>query len=53
MHRLKDVELCKKLDGAGLGTPGRIRRAEDKDIKAVPGIGQAGLRRIREVFPKQ
>jgi hypothetical protein len=52
VRKLNDVGLCEKLDGAGLGTPGKIRRAKDKAIKAIPGIGQAGLKKIREVFPE-
>jgi len=52
-RKLGDTQLAKRLVEAGLGTPGKIRRAKDKDIKAVPGIGQSGVDKVREVFPRR
>lgn len=50
-HKL-DAKLVEKLVEAGLGTPRKIKAAEDKDIKAVPGVGQSGVDEMRAAFPK-
>lgn len=52
-RKLGDRELAEKLVAAGLDVPGKIKDAKDGDIKAVPGIGPAGLKSIRKVFPKR
>jgi DNA integrity scanning protein DisA with diadenylate cyclase activity len=50
-HKL-DAKLVEKLVEAGLDMPRKIKAAKDKDIKAVPGIGQSGVDKVRAVFPK-
>ena len=51
--KLRDAELAQKLVIAGFDNPAKIRRAEDKDLRAIPGIGQASLDKIRGRLPKK
>ena len=51
--RLGDVELTEILVEAGFGLPGDIRRATNKRLKEVEGIGVSQVRAIRAVFPKR
>ena len=50
--KLKDVELAAKLTEAGFTNPRKIRDASDKDLRDIPGLGQASLAKVRERFPK-
>ena len=50
--KLKDAELAAKLTEAGYTNPRKIRNASDKDLRAIPGLGQATLAKVREKFPK-
>ena len=50
--KLGDAELAAKLEVAGYRGPRQIRHATDGELRAVPGIGQAKLRQIREKFPR-
>ena len=52
-RRLGDVELAEILVEAGFGLPGDIRRATNKRLKEVEGIGVSQVRAIRAVFPKR
>ena len=49
---LQDEELAAKLTEAGYTNPRKIRNASDKDLRAIPGLGQATLAKVREKFPK-
>lgn len=51
--RLGDRELAEILVEAGFGLPGDIRRATNKQLKEIEGIGVAQVRTIRAVFPKR
>ena len=51
--KLGDADLAQKLVIAGFDNPARIRNAEDKDLRAIPGIGQASLDKIRGRLPKR
>ena len=51
-HKLQDEELAALLMAAGFDTPRKIRDAKDSDLKAVKGVGQASLNKIREKLPK-
>jgi len=46
-----DEEAAEKLVAAGLDTPRKIRAAKEADLKAA--VGAAGLRKVRERFPKK
>ena len=50
--KLRDRELAQKLVDAGFDTPAKIKRASDKDIRAIPGVGDKTLKGIRERCPK-
>jgi DNA integrity scanning protein DisA with diadenylate cyclase activity len=50
--KLKDAELAALLEAAGFDNPRKIRDASDKDLKAVEGVGQAALSKIRGKFPR-
>jgi len=50
--KLQDAELAAALTEAGFDNPRKIRDAKDKDLRAVPGLGTAAIRKIRERFPK-
>ena len=51
--KLRDAELARKLAVAGFDNPAKIRNAEDKDLRAINGIGQASLDKIRGRLPKK
>ena len=51
-HKLNDAELAGKLVKAGLDTPRKLKAADDKDIKAISGVGQSGADKVRAVIPK-
>lgn len=51
--RLGDAGLAEILTDAGFGLPGDIRRATNKRLKEVDGIGVSQVRTIRAVFPKR
>lgn len=51
--RLGDQGLAEILVEAGFGSPGDIRRATNKRLKEIEGIGVAQVRAIRAVFPKR
>ena len=50
--KLNDPALAALLVGAGFDNPRKIRDASDKDLKAIPDLGQASLEKVRERFPK-
>ena len=50
--KLCDRELAQKLVDAGFDTPAKIKRASDKALKAIPGLGDKTLEGIRERCPK-
>ena len=50
--KLKDADLAAKLEAAGFDNPRKIRDATDKQLRAVEGIGQAALSKIREKLPR-
>ena len=52
-NRLDDRELAEILVEAGFGLPSDIRRATNKRLKEIDGIGVAQVRAIRAVFPKR
>lgn len=47
-----DPDLAERLVRAGLDRPSRVRRASDRDIEDIPGIGKAARQAIREVVGK-
>ena len=47
---LGDQDLAERLVRGGLTSPRRIKVASDDQIKAIPGIGQAALQRVRGRF---
>ena len=49
---LQDEELAAKLTEAGFTNPRKIRDALDRELLAIPGLGQASLAKVREKFPK-
>ena len=49
---LQDEELAAKLTEAGFTNPRQIRDALDRELLAIPGLGQATLAKVREKFPK-
>jgi len=51
--KLGDPELAEKLVRAGFDNPAKLRAASDKQLKAVPGVGQASLDKIRKKFKKR
>ena len=50
--KLGDPALAALLVDAGFTNPRQIRDANDKDLRAVSGVGQAALAKIRERLPK-
>jgi len=50
--KLGDTELAQALVRAGLDTPRKIKRATDKELLAVPGVGQARRAELRKRFPQ-
>lgn len=46
-RKLRDKKLAEKLAGAGLTTPGAIRRASEKDLLAVTGVKAEDVANIR------
>jgi len=50
--KLQDAELAAALAEAGYTNPRKIRNASDKDLKAIPGLGDAAVGKIREKLPK-
>ena len=53
VSRLNDRELAEILVEAGFGLPSDIRRATNKRLKEIDGIGVPQVRAIRTVFPKR
>ena len=51
--KLGDPELAALLVAAGFDNPAKIRKAADKDLEAVKGIGKAAREKIRERLPKR
>ena len=51
-RKLGDAELAGKLVNVGLDTPRKLKAADDKDIKAISGVGQSGADKVRAVIPK-
>ena len=51
--RLGDRELAEILAEAGYGLPSDIRRATNKELKEIEGIGVRQVRAIRAVFPRR
>ena len=47
-RKLKDKELAGALVAAGFDNPAKIRKASDKDLEAVKGIGKASREKLRE-----
>ena len=50
--KLQDAELAAALTEAGFDNPRKIRDASDKDLKAIPGLGDVAVRKIRAKLPK-
>lgn len=51
--KLRDLDLASRLVAAGFDNPAKIRKAADKDLKAVPGVGQASVDKLRKRLPKK
>ena len=51
--KLGEPGLAALLANAGFDNPAKIRKAEDKDLRAIPGIGQASLDKIRGRLPRR
>lgn len=51
--RLGNRELAEILVEAGFATPGDIRRATNKRLKEIEGVGVAQVRAIRVIFPRR
>ena len=49
--KLGDTELAQALVRAGLDTPRKIKAATDKELLAVPGVGQTRRAELRKQFP--
>ena len=49
-HRGLDASTAQKLVDAGYYTPRMIKAASDRELKAIPGIGDAAVARIREAI---
>ena len=52
-HKLSDAALAGKLVEAGFDTEGKIKRATNKELRELAGLGQAELKRVRAAFPKR
>ena len=50
--KLKDADLAQLLCDAGYTTPGAIRKASDKELLAVKGIGPAKLGKLARMRRK-
>ena len=50
--KLGDRGLAAILVDAGLDTPQKIRRATDKELEAVPGIGSVTKGKLRAQLPR-
>ena len=50
--KIRDMDLAEKLVLAGFDNPAKIRKAADKDLEAVPGIGKASKDKIRKRLPR-
>jgi len=51
--KLRDPELAEKLVRAGFDNPAKLRAASDKQLKAVSGVGQSALDKIRKKFKRR
>lgn len=48
-----DRSDAEKLVEAGIDAPSKIKTATDGELKAIPGIGAATVRELRERFPRK
>lgn len=46
-----DGDTVKLLKDAGFDTPAKVIAASDDDLLSIKGVGQATLKKIREVYP--
>lgn len=53
--RMRGVDKAdaETLVKAGLDTPAKIKIATDTKLEALPGIGKAKVKKLRERFPKR
>jgi len=51
--KLGDGALAEALVAAGFDNPAKIRKASDKALEEVPGIGKAKRAEIRKKLPKR
>ena len=51
--KLKDADLAALLVHAGFTSPSLIKRASDRQLLDVRGVGGATLAQIREKFPER
>ena len=48
--KLKDTDLARALVAAGFDNPAKLRKAKDKDLEKVPGVGKGKLAQVRAKF---
>jgi len=48
-----DRGLAAVLVDAGYDTPAKVRKATNKKLEAIPGVGSATLERIRAKVPRK
>ena len=46
----KGHEVAANLAGAGFSTVGKVRKADDKVLRQIPGVGPKCLEQLREVI---
>ena len=51
--KLGDAAVAAALVGAGFDNPAKIRKATDKDLEAVKGVGKATRAAIRAKIPRR
>ena len=51
--KLRDEALAARLHAAGFRNPTAIRRATDKELEAVSGVGKSAVKAIRARLPRR
>ena len=49
-RKLGDRELARALVEAGFSNPAKVRKASNKELEGVPGVGKAKREAIRKRF---
>jgi len=52
IKKVGDVKIAEALVEAGFDTPRKIKAANNGDLMAIPGIGQATVNALRVRMPK-